>query len=288
MKCLVLFLILCSSLVAKQNRESSFPYLSGDTFRAYADFIIDETTQDFSFENVQSGDVIFVKTDYLELFFQEHHPRIAEPYVLITHNSDRAIPGPFVSMLDDEKLLAWFGQNVEKCSHPKLHPIPIGIANKSWRHGNTEIFDIVSSKRAGIPKKHFLYLNFTIGTFVNERSLVYNLFKDKPYCTLSSPKHLKAYLLDLALSKFVLSPRGNGLDCHRTWEALYMGAIPIVSSSSSDSMYEGLPVLIIEHWEDLNFDRLQQKYKEMQQETYDMERLFAPYWLERIEKERKR
>ncbi|CAF4378106.1 unnamed protein product, partial [Adineta steineri] len=27
---------------------------------------------------------------------------------------------------------------------------------------------------------------------------------------------------------FWLSPRGNGLDCHRTWEALYLDTIPIV------------------------------------------------------------
>ena len=28
--------------------------------------------------------------------------------------------------------------------------------------------------------------------------------------------------------RFVLSPPGHGLDCHRTWEAILLGAIPIV------------------------------------------------------------
>ena len=30
--------------------------------------------------------------------------------------------------------------------------------------------------------------------------------------------------------RFGVSPRGNGLDCHRTWEMLYFGMIPIVES----------------------------------------------------------
>jgi hypothetical protein len=30
---------------------------------------------------------------------------------------------------------------------------------------------------------------------------------------------------------FVASPYGGGPDCHRTWEALILGCIPIVKSS---------------------------------------------------------
>ena len=31
-----------------------------------------------------------------------------------------------------------------------------------------------------------------------------------------------------ARAQFVLSPRGNGVDCHRTWDVLAVGAIPVV------------------------------------------------------------
>ena len=44
--------------------------------------------------------------------------------------------------------------------------------------------------------------------------------------------------------KFILSPPGAGFDCHRTWEALYLGAIPIVKTSSLDPLYKDLPVVI--------------------------------------------
>ena len=36
---------------------------------------------------------------------------------------------------------------------------------------------------------------------------------------------------------FVLSPRGRGLDCHRTWEALCLGCIPIVKKSPITKLF---------------------------------------------------
>ena len=56
-------------------------------------------------------------------------------------------------------------------------------------------------------------------------------------------------MLDYA---FVLSPFGNGMDCHRTWEALLCGCIPIVRSSVFNELFEGLPVLIVDKWEDVS------------------------------------
>jgi hypothetical protein len=57
---------------------------------------------------------------------------------------------------------------------------------------------------------------------------------------------------------FVLSPFGNGLDCHRTWEALLCGCIPIVRSTVFKELFEGLPVLIVEKWTDVTLTLLEQ------------------------------
>jgi hypothetical protein len=51
--------------------------------------------------------------------------------------------------------------------------------------------------------------------------------------------------------KFGLSPRGGGLDCHRTWEMLFFGMVPIVKTSPLDSLFTGLPVLIVKEWTDI-------------------------------------
>ena len=49
---------------------------------------------------------------------------------------------------------------------------------------------------------------------------------------------------------FVPSPAGNGIDCHRTWEALYLGAVPVVLRSEyfGESNW---PVLVVDSWSEL-------------------------------------
>ena len=50
-------------------------------------------------------------------------------------------------------------------------------------------------------------------------------------------------MLEISKFKFVLSPPGAGIDCHRTWELLYLDCIPIVQSSTINELYDDLPVL---------------------------------------------
>lgn len=87
---------------------------------------------------------------------------------------------------------------------------------------------------------------------------------------------------------FWLSPRGNGLDCHRTWEALYLDIIPIVWNSSLSILYEDLPVLIINDHRELTETFLRQQFREISQKKlskkkiYRYEKLRHAYWREII------
>ena len=85
---------------------------------------------------------------------------------------------------------------------------------------------------------------------------------------------------------FWLSPRGNGLDCHRTWEALYLDIIPIVFSSSLDILYTDLPVLIINDWRDINATYLRSVLLEFTSKKlknqYSWHKLCSFYWSELI------
>ncbi|CAF0727383.1 unnamed protein product [Rotaria sp. Silwood1] len=83
---------------------------------------------------------------------------------------------------------------------------------------------------------------------------------------------------------FWLSPRGNGIDCHRTWEALYLDIIPIVWNNSLNVLYENLPVLIINGYEELNEKFLYEKLNEISKKklsknnVYQYEKLRNAYW----------
>jgi len=50
---------------------------------------------------------------------------------------------------------------------------------------------------------------------------------------------------------FVISAAGNGLDCHRTWELLYLGSIVVTKTSPLDRLFDGLPVVIVEDWNEV-------------------------------------
>lgn len=273
------------------GRVSSAPYITGDGFRDYADWHYDEMNEQWDPRDVKPGDVVFVKIEYLDRFLKDIHPRIPSRYILLTHNSDPDIPGKYRYILDDPKIIVWFGQNVDGV-HPKLHALPLGIANRYWKHGDPKVFDAVRALRGDTKKRILLYMNFSAIAYANhegtkERLYVYNLFKDKPFCTQGKAEAMYFYLLVTAQCKFVLSPRGGGLDCHRTWEALYMGAIPIFKTSASDSIYDGLPVLIVKSWDEVTPEFLEQKYKEMSQKTYQLEKLTLEYWLQLIDEYKK-
>jgi hypothetical protein len=78
--------------------------------------------------------------------------------------------------------------------------------------------------------------------------------------------------------KYIISPLGNGLDCHRTWEAIILGCIPIVKKSGLDPMYEGLPVLIVNDWSDITQNILD-NYKP---DYTNINKISLDYWIEQF------
>jgi hypothetical protein len=79
-----------------------------------------------------------------------------------------------------------------------------------------------------------------------------------------------------------LSPIGHGLDCHRTWEALILGSIPIVKSSPLDSLYDGLPVLIINDWREISKDLLKDTINKFKQIDFNYDKITSKYWINKI------
>ena len=79
-----------------------------------------------------------------------------------------------------------------------------------------------------------------------------------------------------------------GLDCHRTWEALYLDAIPIVWHSTLDSLFTNLPVIIINNSNELTEKFLRKKLyeitlKKIQQPSfYQYDKLRNSFWHQMI------
>lgn len=266
-------------------RRSIAPYVSGDTFRAYADFAYDELSRHFSPASVKKGNTIFVSGDFVPDFFLRIHPSIREPYILITHNSDFSFPGEFFSVLDDSKLIAWFTQNQDETVHPKLHSIPIGLENRQWKPTNVETLQKTNAMQ--LAKSHLAYCNIAVSSYPLERTVVQALLSHAPFVYCCARKNYDPFIEDLASSKFVISPRGNGLDTHRIWESLYVGSFPIVKTSSLNTLYEGLPIVIINDWTEVTEEFLHRKYNELTSQPCCYEKLYTDYWFRLIDSYKK-
>jgi hypothetical protein len=277
-----------TGLIPRHNEEvvasrlSSFPYLSGDTFRAACDFCIDERQIPFDPEMINDGDTIFLSGYALYFFFLVIHPKIKKHYILVTHNSDESSPGKFEPYLDDEKIIAWFGHNSSIAYHPKFFPIPIGLANFYWPYGNVNIVHQERMRGFSEKKTIILYMNIVPGTNMQERRPVWELFSKKSFCATTERKSFQGYIQDLKRSHFVVSPPGHGLDCYRHWESMLMGAIPIIKHSNLDPLFEDLPAVLIDDWNEVTLDFLYAMHEKLASKKFNFEKLFAPYWFDKI------
>ena len=221
---------------------------------------------------IKKSKSIYIPTHHLNYFFNNIYPFI-DSCILITHNSDHGIldhhttnlNNKIIESLNSNKIKHWYSQNISLI-HPKLTALPIGIANSMWPHGNlNQLFSIM---KLNIPKTNLYYFNFHINTRKDRREPIYNQcikngFKPNP------DTNQKQYLINIKKSKFCISPPGNGFDCHRLWEAIYLNCIPIVIDIPAYSQFKELPILFIKKWSILTPNFLELKYKEMKNKKYN-------------------
>jgi hypothetical protein len=218
-------------------------------------------------------------------------------------------------LLTSPYLKKWFAKNI--CvEHPKLIPIPLGpkwqfhspvvfaedisVMRKIYiRYG---IYPLLYFKNFTIPefqdsidqltiekvsKDRLLYFYFNVATtddtFWAEhqgiRANLWNWFEQQgiPQAPLRSPK---GYLDELSRYKFAIAPPGKGIDTHRAWEALMVGTIPIVLTSPLDSLFRGLPVLIVDDYKVLTEEFLYASYQYFHEypDEFSFHKLFTTYW----------
>lgn len=202
--------------------------------------------------------VFFVKTDFLDFFCSNLLPQISYPFYLITHESDIEVPGKYDFILNNPNLIKWFGMNVHVL-HEKLQPVPIGLACNLWPHGNIDtLINIINKQNQ---KTKLVYCNYKINTNSSEREKALLLLQDKEFITFDFKQHsFEEYLDIVSQYKYVISPPGNSVDCHRVWESIYLNTIPICIKSVPMVYFRDCPILFINNWTDITEDLLNEKY----------------------------
>lgn len=269
--------------ISGTRRPLSAPYLSGDGFRLLADHILDETQPSLDLPVIDTYDRIFVSGAYIRTFFEKYHAKIRVPYILMTHNGDECVDKSYRKYLSGH-LVRWYAQNV-KIRDKKIIPIPIGLENLyHYNHGIPWMY-----KKNVKTKQMKIVYGFTTSTNRKEREYAEKCLR---HCAvsvkLSGYYHSLKYTNVLARYGFVASPSGNGLDCHRTWEALYLGVIPIVKRSVAMEFFVslGLPIYCVDDWKEV--EKLTEKqlltiYR-AKKSGFRSPILWFSYWQKRIKK----
>ena len=261
-----------------------------------------------AYDDVRDGDLVWVRLIALPQFVSEALPHIRAKFALVTGDEDWAMPSEFErssAIIGNSNVVCWFTQNFDGTdTSGKLLPMPIGsdfhtLSNRRrWGHlqatpRQQEIE--LELLRAGMPANADRLVRVHADFHFNKskdqrrgdsRVEVESMLSTNPNVDFQLEKISR---LDLWREKtryaFVASPHGHGLDCHRTWESLVLGNIPIVKRSSLDELYDGLPVVIVSEWDEITTDNLRRwhaTHRAAFLETEVQERLTNRYWIARM------
>lgn len=206
--------------------------------------------------------------------------------IVLSHNSDGCIVAPgtptreydFVLRDISPNIVHWFGQNVDVYDD-RLTCLPIGLERVRWYPQVRKHEVILSMPQAAERKLCYLNANTRIRV---QREELYQRFEGRPWVTAERGHNgldFEHYARQLVSHKFILCPDGNGLDTHRTWEALYCGAFPVVQRHVFTEYFSHiLPLLVIDDWGQVTEDWLNRVYDDFAACEWNREALTMGYW----------
>jgi hypothetical protein len=257
---------------------------------------------DYDWDTLKSHATVYIPSSAIPDFIKRIWPTIKVPIILVSGDCDELVPNDIFSNGDaalafvkDARLIAWFAQNMIPF-HSKTFQIPIGIdyhtlsaSSHNWGAQQTPLKqerELLALRNRTNVQKPLIYANFHFSmktrygkdreAAVQEisKALIYYEAKPVPRFLTWTSQHEYA---------FVASPWGNGLDCHRTWEALALGCYPILHSSYLDPMFLDLPILIVTAWSEVTRERLDAFLKDQEGTPKAVpEKLRLKYWTDKI------
>ena len=222
----------------------------------------------FDFTNYNNSRLVYVNSSLLntskpKLIQSKLYDKLLKlknPFTLILHNSDDEFGEKQLKYLDIPNCKKIYTQNMDVV-HDDVIPLPIGIANSCWKWGDLSVWDKVL--RVNFKKDNLVHFNFQKKGGLREEH-------NRVYCYDSMIKKgiefipnmdYESYLKTLSTYKYSISPKGNGIDCHRMWECFYLKVIPICERSILTEYYSKIfPIVLIDDWDDLNLESLRKNY----------------------------
>jgi len=169
-------------------------------------------------------------------------------------------------------------------------PIPLGLQNATHhKFGVTFDFLLQYDEFRHTPvfertRDIRVYGNFSDASNPEARKPLKEMLTKSRFGFFDRPLSVRGNRAQILRAKFVPSPAGLGPDCYRTWEALYLGAIPVLKKGTiAESITADLPIWVVSEWEELmdaSDDYLDKKFGELS--SLSRAKSMFPFWQSRI------
>lgn len=225
--------------------------------------------------------------------------------IFLTHQGDNPVTQEMVNNAP-KNIKYWFACNslAKSTNNCEVINIPLGLNNidlvispaskygkysSNFSHITNFHENIINARNFSIylKEKNLAYVNFNINTNIIERKKCLEYFSDKPFATVEKPSrpHLE-YLKETLCYPFIISPPGNGRDCIRVWESLYLGRIPVILNDPAMHSFKDLPIMFVDSWSEVTEKSLEEFYDNVIQKNkqgeYNFEKITISYWKNRI------
>jgi hypothetical protein len=170
----------------------------------------------------------------------------------------------------------WFAIN-STVKHESLVCIPLGLKTHKGIYLEEKYMTKWFVKNIDVLKNNVksetIYCNWTDTN--SYRNLIIDKLKGNNLnFKLESNLSFDTYATNMSKCKYVISPPGNGIDCHRTWEAMYIGCIPIVIKNKIYDNWSELPILQVNDYSELTNEMLESFSKR----EFKYDKLYMEYW----------
>ena len=242
----------------------------------------------------------------LRFFVETVLPQIGHPFILVSGSEDVTIPNQIdhrmpqfspqdrddvKTILDSPYLSAWVAENLDDDSHPKLHPLPLGLVHNEKPFIRELVSVPESPALSARPLAALCGHRVRSGPQWDARRQVTELVQSdwSEWCTLlESDVSEHAFSELIEGHSFVICVEGGGIDpSPKAWLTLLHGAIPIIRKSALSKAYAHLPVVFVDDWSSdaVSFEKLG-RWKQQYAPFFDqaglrrsvLKRLSSDYW----------
>ncbi len=158
-------------------------------------------------------------------------------FILITRDHDFPITEEIYA-LKPPSVKHWFAINCN-VKHLDITAIPIGV---NTIQGASMMLERVREEPRDWCDDHRIFSRFNVNKETGERHKAHDNANSEIQLIIKHQIGADEFYRHIANHQFTLSPSGNGPDCLRTWETLYLGRIPIVTDCPAMRHFDDMPI----------------------------------------------